>query len=953
MPALPLKWTLPTGVVVLLLLLGAFSLSHALFDRHAMLSQQAQHDLLEHTARLARTAEHSLANSSSLLDTELLHVAADHRTTEILVLDDRGRILSAHRHAWRGQPVEAVLPDFTPEQRQAAAATRLPKLELKPGASVMQAIQSFELPAAATEVRSTRRGLVLVRFDLSEAWALARHAELISRLPELLGTLALFVLGVWLLHRQVARPLGRLAGAAGRLAQGQLQTRVAPQGAAEIRTLMLSFNAMSAAIEQAHAALAASEARLATTLDCIGDALITTDARGRITRMNPVAETLTGWREEESLGRPIAEVFVIRHAQTDEPVPIPVEEVLRDGRTVALANHTVLIARDGERHHIADTAAPIRAAAGDIDGVVLVFHDVTEQYRLRQALADSERHFRTLANNGLALIWTSGTDARCDWFNDPWLRFTGRTLEQELGDGWLEGVHPDDRAHVMQSYLEAFDRREPFSLEYRLRHVSGEYRWIIDHGSPRYDQTGAFMGYAGYCLDITQAKRAEAEVQRLAYHDDLTGLPNRALFLDRLGQALSVARRNRQFGAVIFVDLDHFKRINDVHGHAVGDALLEEIAHRLSQHLRETDTVARLGGDEFVVLLPELAVRAEDAAALALTVAEKLRATLATPVIVGKQELASGASLGITLFPKGHEGVEDLMREADVAMYRAKEKGRNQVVYFEPAMQAAVTQRYVMEQALRAALQGEGLALHLQSQVDARGQVLGAEALLRWRHPEQGLIPPARFIPLAEETGLIVPLGDWVLRESCRLIARLDQAGYSLRISVNVSPRQFREPDFVQRVRQILNETGADPTHLILELTENLLIDQPHEAAAHMTELATLGLRFAIDDFGTGYSSLAYLKRLPLSEIKIDKGFVQDVPHDPNDVALVETMLSMARHLQLEVVAEGVEKAEQLDFLVERGCARFQGYLWQHPQPAQAWLDALPPPEAVNPRPTG
>lgn len=274
-------------------------------------------------------------------------------------------------------------------------------------------------------------------------------------------------------------------------------------------------------------------------------------------------------------------------------------------------------------------------------------------------------------------------------------------------------------------------------------------------------------------------------------------------------------------------------------------------------------------------------------------------------------------------------------------MYRAKEKGRNQVIYFEPALQAAVTQRYVMEQALRDAIRNETLALHLQSQVDAYGRIVGAEALLRWHHPTLGHVPPARFIPLAEETGMVVPLGEWVLRESCRLITRLVETGHNLRISINVSPRQFREPDFVQRVRRILSETGADPTHLIFEITENLLVEQPHEAVACMTELASLGLRFAIDDFGTGYSSLAYLKRLPLFELKIDKGFVQDVPQDANDVALVETILSMASHLHLAVVAEGVETSEQLAFLVSRGCDRFQGYYWQYPLPLEGWIESL------------
>ncbi len=941
MRGLPLKWALPLGVALILSLIGTTSVLLDLRQTQEQLEQQARLDLLAHAARLARLSEQGLQTSASLVQAELAHVAADARTTAALILDDSGRILAAHRYAWRGRQAREVLPGFDDGRRLEAIKSRLPRLQASADGLHLYALQPFELPAAAAEVRSSRRGLVHVGFDLTAARQAARHDLLLNRRLELASILLLLVMGVWLLHHQVSQPIGRLARAAEALGQGHLQTRVQAQGAAEIEALVRDFNAMAEAIQQAQTALAASEARLATTLHSIGDALIATDARGRITLMNPVAEQLTAWPGEEALGHDIGEVFVIVNSLTGAPAEIPVTRVLAEGVTVGLANHTELIARDGRRYHIADSAAPIRAPEGGITGVVLVFHDVSEQYRLRQALAKSERHFRELANNGMALIWTSGEDGRCDWFNEPWLRFTGRSLEQELGEGWSEGVHPQDLARVLDTYRTAFARREPFSMEYRLRHASGEYRWIVDHGNPRHDADGRFIGYTGYCLDITEAKRAEAEIQRLAYHDDLTGLPNRALFLDRLGQALSVARRRGHYGAVVFVDLDQFKRVNDVHGHAVGDALLEEVARRLSHYLREADTVARLGGDEFVVLLPELADNAEDAAALALTVAEKLRAALTTPVQLGSQQFNTGASLGITVFPKGNEGVDDLMREADVAMYRAKERGRNQVVYFEPAMQEAVIQRYVMEQALREAIQGGGLELYLQSQVDAGGRVLGAEALVRWRHPVQGLVAPASFIPLAEESGLIVPLGEWVLRESCRLITRLDQAGHSLRIAVNVSPRQFREPDFVQRVRHILGETGADPTHLMLEITENLLVEQPHEAVARMTELATLGLRFAIDDFGTGYSSLAYLKRLPLFELKIDKGFVQDVPQDANDVALVETILSMARHLGLEVVAEGVETADQLAFLVSRGCGRFQGYYWQHPLPLEDWLASL------------
>jgi diguanylate cyclase (GGDEF)-like protein/PAS domain S-box-containing protein len=557
------------------------------------------------------------------------------------------------------------------------------------------------------------------------------------------------------------------------------------------------------------------------------------------------------------------------------------------------------------------------------------------------SLANSELHFRTLANSGQALVWTAGLDGGCDYFNDTWLRFTGRSLEQEVGEGWVESVHPDDRSHCLETYRAAFARQEPFSMEYRLRHVSGEYRWFLDQGSPRFDTQGQFLGYVGHCLDVTEAKRAEAEIERLAYHDALTGLPNRALFLDRLAQTLTAARRNRRCGAVLFVDLDQFKRINDVHGHATGDAVLREVAKRLEYYLRQGDTVARLGGDEFVILLPDLAGGLEDAGTLVMAVAQKIRGALEVPIAIDRQEYASSASIGITLFPKNSEGVEDLMREADTAMYRAKERGRNTLAYFEPAMQEAIAERLDLERELREAVRDRSFELHLQSQVNADGRVLGAEALVRWRHPQRGMVMPMTFIPLAEETGLIVQLGEWVLREACLLIARLDAMGHGLRIAVNVSPRQFHQSDFVQRVKEILAATGADPGYLTLEITESLLVEHASESVARMTELVALGLHFSIDDFGTGYSSLAYLKRLPLSELKIDKSFVQDIPHDPNDVALVETILSMARHLHFEVVAEGVENEAQLAFLRQQGCERFQGYYFQRPLEMRAWVEQL------------
>jgi len=936
-----LKWSLPLGLAVLLLIFTAFATWNSLSTRRAILTQTTRQDALNHASHLARMAELGFPSSLALVASDLGQIGTDPRVETVLVLDEQGNIMLSQHQAWSGLAVKTVLPGFDDAWRAQVVSGRLPQVRVTHDGLHITSLQPFQLPAASNEVRSLRRGVVVIQMNLTQAWQVARYQALLARVPGLMTALLVLLAVGMMLHHFVARPLQVLAQAAGRLKQGQLGTRAALQGPREIDELAQGFNGMAQAIQDAQQALINSEERMSLTLQSMGDGLIATDTRARITLMNPAAERFTGWTLAQARGLAISDVFVIESAITGLPAEIPVKRVLIEGSVLGLANHTVLVARDGTRRDVSDSAAPIRNAQGGIEGVVLVFQDVTEAYRLRRALADSEQHFRTLANHGQALIWTAGLDKKCNYFNTVWLAFTGRTLAQELGDGWVEGVHPDDLERCFSTYAAAFDARKAFDMEYRLRHSSGEYRWILDQGSPRFDSQGLFLGYIGHCLDLTQVKQAEAQVAHLAYHDALSGLPNRALFQDRLTQTVSAARRCQRFGALMFVDLDHFKRLNDVYGHALGDAVLKEVATRLQFYLRQDDTVARLGGDEFVVLLPALAAEPDGAATLARAVADKIRLALEAPIFIDGVTHHTAASIGVTLFPKADESVDDLMREADIAMYRSKESGRNQISFFQADMQHSVTQRYALEQELRGAVAQHAFELYLQSQVDAAGQITGAEALVRWHHPTRGLVAPATFIPLAEETRLILPLGEWVLQQACQVIARLDAAGHSLHIAVNVSPLQFAQADFVARTRDILSVTGADPTHLTLEITEGLLVEHMTETMGRMAELAGLGIRFSIDDFGTGYSSLSYLKRLPLYELKIDRSFVQDVPDDPNDVALVETILAMSQHLHLHVVAEGVETAAQFAFLKSRGCTRFQGYLFHRPQAHQDWLAAL------------
>ncbi len=445
--------------------------------------------------------------------------------------------------------------------------------------------------------------------------------------------------------------------------------------------------------------------------------------------------------------------------------------------------------------------------------------------------------------------------------------------------------------------------------------------------------------------DVTERKQAEAKIEHLAFYDSLTELPNRRLLLDRLEQNISRARRYNHFGAMLFLDLDRFKNINDSLGHPVGDALLQEVAKRLTHDLRSEDTVSRLGGDEFVILLSDLGNDPTNAAAKAQQKAESIKKRLAERNIIDGHELHITPSIGVAMFPSNKDEEEtgdDILRYADTAMYRAKDDGRDTIRFFLPSMQAAADSRLAIEKELRYALERDQLTLYFQPQVNGQGQILGAETLARWEHPQKGFISPATFIPIAEATGLILPIGEWVLRTACEHLKAWSDQGLTVHhLAVNVSPRQFRQPHFVSQVENILKETGANPALLGLELTEGMVIDNILDTIEKMESLKKLGIELSIDDFGTGYSSLAYLKKMPLDILKIDQSFVRDIETDSSDAAIVDTIIAMAAHLKLKVIAEGVETKFELDFLEEKGCPLYQGYLFSKPVPNEQFLELL------------
>jgi len=431
-----------------------------------------------------------------------------------------------------------------------------------------------------------------------------------------------------------------------------------------------------------------------------------------------------------------------------------------------------------------------------------------------------------------------------------------------------------------------------------------------------------------------QRELAEQTIRYQAQYDDLTDLPNRRLFLSTLRQEMAKADRHHRYGAVFFIDLDRFKAVNDSLGHSVGDELLIEAARKIAQRLRQEDTVARLGGDEFVVLLPEVGVDAESAGSHATAIADAMRQLFTAPFLIQGHEIHLTISVGIALFP-GRYGAEDLLKFADVAMYRAKSEGRDGVRLFSEEMQEAVNQQRLIEKGLRQALAHEQFELYFQGQYNASNQLVGAETLLRWNHPEQGVTAPAKFIDIAEQTGLVVAIGDWVLRTACKTLTSLDSG---LKLAVNVSPRQFSDPEFVANLRQILRETGANPQQLTLEITEGLAMSNIHHSIDTMNTLKQLGVSFSMDDFGTGHSSLSYLHQLPIDELKIDQSFVRNISHSPQNEAIVDTIIAMAQQLGLKIVAEGIESLDELHYLQTRQCDYFQGYHFARPMPFDDFL---------------
>ncbi len=587
---------------------------------------------------------------------------------------------------------------------------------------------------------------------------------------------------------------------------------------------------------------------------------------------------------------------------------------------------------DGRCAIVETRKVPMFNEEGQRKGLVVIGRDVTERKRAELELRIAAAAFE--AQEGILITDRDECILRV---NHAFTRLTGYSAEEAIGrtPALLHSGRQD--AGFYRILWETVNRDKYWQGEIWNRRKDGTVypEWLTITAVT--DADGQVTHYVAVCSDLTLRKAADEKIHQLAFYDPLTRLPNRSLLVDRLQKATAASAHSGQYGALLFLNLDHLKILNDTQGHNIGDLLLIEVARRLQSCVRESDSVARLGGDEFAVILETLSVNTDEAAVQAELVAEKIHVALSDPCQLEEHVHHGTSSIGISLFRGHEESVEDLFKHADIAMYQAKIAGRNTIRFYDPAMQAAMETRSELESELHEALEKQHFRLYYQIQVDSQQRPLGAEALLRWEHPERGLVSPLQFIPLAEETGLIVPIGLWVLQTACAQLKawQRDALTRDLTLAVNVSAKQFHQADFVAQVQRVLTGSGAPPSLLKLELTESVVLENVEDIIIKMRAVKLLGVKFSMDDFGTGYSSLQYLKRLPLDQIKIDQSFVRDITSDPDDAAMVKTIIAMTDALGLNVIAEGVETEAQREFLELHNCHAFQGYLFSKPIPVK------------------
>ncbi|MFA6119972.1 MAG: EAL domain-containing protein [Sideroxydans sp.] len=848
----------------------------------------------------------------------------------LMLVDERNDVILSNRYAHKGEPASAR-PLFSVADAAAAIRGGVGRVGFNPRQTAL--LQGY-FPLVVSYQRGgldKRMGVLYIEYDIGSHLDEARVMALEQSLVFAGITLGAALLIAFILHQLVSRPVHVLVEAAKRMAAGDYSVQTRLRGSGELSEVGHSFDSMVQRVNENIRLREQTESELqieriflheaqkighlgSWELDITSDKLVWSDEIFRIFEI-----------DQARFGASYEAFLNAIHPEDREKVNQAYSVSLVD-RTPYQITHRLLML-DGRIKWVEERCSSSFDESGKPLRSIGTVQDVTE----RELWAE-ELRIAAVAFNTQEAIMVTDAHANIIKVNSAFTRITGYSQDEVLGRNPRLLSSGKQGALFYQQMWDAILQHGNWCGEIWDKRKDGSIypKWLTITAVTHQGKT---THYVGVFIDITERKKAEEQILNMANYDSLTHLPNRRLLLDRLGLGLGQSARNDAQGALMFLDIDNFKTLNDTKGHEYGDKLLIQVARRMSACLRDVDSVARFGGDEFVVLLEGLSSDRDEAAIQAGQVAEKIRKVLAHPYQIEDVVHMSSSSIGVVLFKGDGVPVDELLKQADMAMYQAKSSGRNRVRFFESTMQAALESRMLMENALRLALQNGEMELHYQLQTDNSRALLGAEVLLRWHSKELGNVPPADFIPIAEQSNLILPIGHWVLETACKQLKAWESEPLfrDISLAVNISPAQFHQTDFVNQVKAVLADTGADPHRLKLELTENLVLEDINEATSKMVALRAEGVRFSMDDFGTGYSSLQYIKRLPIDQLKIDRSFVLDILTDPGDAVMVQTISDLARNFGFEVIAEGVETEDQLPSLTERGCDKFQGYLFSTP----------------------
>lgn len=855
------------------------------------------------------------------------------------VVDAEGVVRFSSSFVMLGQPARGQLPQFNESMFNRVVENRNPAIVTNDAEDMLYAYYPLVMSAPDSGLRPNNVGVLYVEWSLYRPYQDIRNSvwQNLVFLWLLMGMVLATLL--YVLQKIVLTPLHNLTRMADKIASGREAEVFKDKGIAELGELSTALNRMNANLHKSLSDVRNSEQRWVFALEGAGDGVQDSDLRTGSTYFSPQFKKMMGlsggaelswdaWRALVDVEDwPYLERKVQRHIQGLSDL-CRTEYCFRKpgGEPRYVLMRGKVVERDGE-------GAALRFIA--------IHSDITAQRRTEDALRSSEEKYRMLFDMAQEGIWVLDEEGFTTLVNDSMAAILGYAKEDLIGHSILEFMEASSRSHLQDKLIRkgrGMDTHQDFEFISR----TGRRIHVTLKTAALYDNNGHYTGLIAGIMDITERKRAEERIRQQVLYDELTRLPNRRMLNDKLSQEQARALRHNHTGALLFIDLDHFKNVNDSLGHPIGDGLLIAIADRLRQVIREEDTLARLGGDEFVVLLPELDDDPAAAASLARNVSLKVQAALAETFDVSGHKLNIGCSIGIALYPLDQETIHDIMKQADAAMYRAKEEGRSTICLFSQEMHLQIEQNLKLQMLLPGALEEEQFILYFQPQFNDREELIGAEVLLRWEEPTLGFIRPDLFIRAAEESGLIIPLGDWVLRKACQQMSEWQQRGLPAsfeRLAINISARQFSQDDFALKVEAFANEANISPHSLELEITESMLLHHLDQVVAKMKLLHSMGFYIALDDFGTGYSSLSYLRELPLHKLKIDQAFVRDIRSDKNDRVIVETIIAMARLMELDVIAEGVEEEFQLNFLKEKGCYQYQGFYFDRPIPADVFYE--------------